>query len=277
MNILNNTSFQINHYGRYWELFLKQLTICKNHTDKTNLIHELISSREPRILSFINAHAANLMYLNVKFTKSVLNSDYLLRDGSGIYLMMKLLGFEPGINLNGTDLIPEILKASNKNITISVYGTKDKFLQDGVAEIEKLGFNSVFSEDGFHKADYYLTKFVQQQPNIVILAMGMPKQETLSVELRNLCKSNDNVLIINGGGVIDFMSKRIKRAPVFMQNIGCEWLYRLINNPTRLWKRNLGSFIFIFRTLKLKASSVSLIGNSSKLSKKAVNHYSTMV
>jgi N-acetylglucosaminyldiphosphoundecaprenol N-acetyl-beta-D-mannosaminyltransferase len=82
-------------------------------------------------------------------------------------------------------------------------------------------------------------------PNILIVCLGMWKQEKWIVE--NLGDLNVNVAFGNGGA-FDFVSENIKRAPKFIQNIGFEWLYRLIKQPWRI-KRQMVLPIFVFLVL----------------------------
>ena len=230
-----------------WKAMLKQLIICQNIEEKNQLLDRIILAKGPRVLSFLNAHAANLVWTEKSFRKTLLNSDYLLRDGSGIHLFLSLLKISPGLNLNGTDLIPEILDKMKKDSRIAVYGTKGEYLKKGVAAIKKKGFNNITSENGFHNEAYYLEQYQTQKPDLVILAMGMPKQENISISLRNATNEDNNVLIINGGGIIDFISEKVPRSPEFMRQMGIEWLFRLVRDPLRLWKRNLGSILFLIR------------------------------
>lgn len=244
--------------NKSWETILKKLIICQNSDEKKVLLDKIVHSKGPRILSFFNAHAANLVWTDLDFRRKILASNYLLRDGSGIHLFLSLLKINSGLNLNGTDLIPEILNLYERNTVIAIYGTKGLFLEDGVSSIKDMGFEKIYSEDGFQSQDYYLEKYKEQKPDLVILAMGMPKQEKLSIFLRDATNNDNDVLIINGGGIIDFLSRRVKRAPKFMRRMGIEWLYRFTRDPIRLWKRNLGSVVFILRALKFSRTRQKL-------------------
>ena len=80
--------------------------------------------------------------------------------------------------------------------------------------------------------------------------MGMPRQENLGIKIKKHFV-NHSGLIINGGGVVDFISKRKRRAPLFIRRIGMEWLFRLIIEPKRLFNLYVIVIpIFFFRILK---------------------------
>ena len=71
---------------------------------------------------------------------------------------------------------------------------------------------------------------------IILLALGVPKQDLLAVKLRKLLPG---VLFIGVGGTMEILGSADNRAPQWMQNSGLEWLFRLLREPKRLWKRYL--------------------------------------
>src|SRR5438132_512000 len=75
------------------------------------------------------------------------------------------------------------------------------------------------------------------RPELIILAMGMPKQEAIAVRLRAYLKSP--ALIVNGGAILDFLGGKVTRAPRWMQRLYLEWVYRLYLEPRRLARRYL--------------------------------------
>jgi N-acetylglucosaminyldiphosphoundecaprenol N-acetyl-beta-D-mannosaminyltransferase len=75
------------------------------------LLEELTRPSRPYIVSFVNAHAANLGWNTPSMLESLLRSDLLLRDGIGAKLGLKAFGRPYGLNMNGTDFIPKIARA----------------------------------------------------------------------------------------------------------------------------------------------------------------------
>ena len=79
--------------------------------------------------------------------------------------------------------------------------------------------------------------------------MGMPKQEKIAALIRD---TRMTTLVVCGGAIIDFMGNKIKRAPRWVRQLGFEWLYRLMLEPKRLYKRYvLGNPVFIFRLMRM--------------------------
>ncbi|NLL37545.1 MAG: WecB/TagA/CpsF family glycosyltransferase, partial [Fretibacterium sp.] len=85
---------------------------------------------------------------------------------------------------------------------------------------------------------------------ILLVAMGIPRQEEWIVRNEKLL---GGVLAVGVGGAFDVLSGRLKRSPEFLQKIGLEWLYRLLQEPGR-WKKNLGLITFVLRVLATRAS-----------------------
>ena len=244
-------SFHLNNQNieEAWPPLISKLTTCGTESERQALISEMTSGTKPQIVSFLNAHACNLAAKNAEFHDILTNSDYLLRDGVGIELHLLLRGRKPGINLNGTDLIPDIIAHvdSQGKGKISLYGTKFKHV---TSAREALANHNITVDimDGFRPDEEYVERALASRPNLIILGMGMPKQEILSLKLRAELGTS-SVLIVNGGAIIDFIAGSYPRAPNWIRRIRLESLYRLSHEPRRLWRRNIGSIKFLKRSV----------------------------
>jgi exopolysaccharide biosynthesis WecB/TagA/CpsF family protein len=208
------------------------------------LLDEMFAERS-YVVAFVNAHAVNLACENPAFLSSLLRADLLLRDGLGVKILMKAVDREPGLNMNGTDLIPRILEACQAR-PIALYGSTAEVAQAAAAAVREMGAATVTHCDGFQPLETYLERIKAERPRVIVLGMGMPKQEMLADAIINTCPGP--VLILNGGAVLDFMSGRFRRAPVSMRRMGMEWLFRLALEPRRLWRRYLvGNVVFLVR------------------------------
>ncbi|MGP1719102.1 WecB/TagA/CpsF family glycosyltransferase [Shewanella frigidimarina] len=203
-------------------------------------IRNLIEIAQPTTLGFINQHGYNLITESSDVYKFFMQLDFVLRDGVGIEIACKINGVSPGLNLNGTDFIPKLISYTLSNhtkVNFISYGTVEPWL--------KTGSNSLFKSFPFHSldgfkadADYlqHLNKHVDPSSlNIIVLAMGMPKQERIAQLLKK--STNNRLLIICGGAILDFQAERYKRAPKFFRNNGIEWSYRLYKEPIRMFRR----------------------------------------
>ena len=207
-------------------------------------------------ISFLNAHAFNVGCRDQAFVRGVMESDLVLRDGIGVKLLYKLLKLDPGLNLNGTDLIPLLLENVFKEERIAIFGSTDKELEVVDKKLTQKGFNIVGSLDGFQTKEDYLKKTAEIKPSLVIIAMGMPKQEYIASALR---EHFDDLSTINGGAIIDFMAGKVNRAPVWVRRMGLEWAYRLLQEPKRMFKRYIvGNVLFMCRALRLLKKTTPL-------------------
>ncbi len=250
-----------------YDSILKLLQSLRSDLDGDHLPNELLAAvkDKPIVLSFFNAHAANLTFRDRQFLNDLMHSHVLLRDGIGIKVLLKVLNLPVGHNLNGTDMIPRLLTAYTRHAPqsapIALFGTSSPYLERAAKWVSAKGGQVTILADGYQDAHFYIDRLKSNPPGIVILGMGMPKQERIAQLIA--AEITAPILIINGGAILDFWAGRFKRAPLWMRHIGMEWLYRLLNEPQRLARRYIwGNFIFLLRVLNLKLMSVGRANNN---------------
>lgn len=217
---------------------IDQLYIVDSDVD--DLIAELIQTRQPKIVGFLNQHGYNLAAEDREVLTHFSQIDYLLRDGVGIKWACRWFKQDPGMNLNGTDFIPSLIKHANGSdiaIDYFVFGTTSPWLENGAQKLVQ--GRSVHTLNGFlDETDYasYIERHARPDALvIVVLGMGMPKQERLAPILRQAAKGP--LLVICGGAIIDFQAERFERAPELFRRFNLEWLYRFLKEPRRLFGR----------------------------------------
>jgi hypothetical protein len=199
------------------------------------------------VLAFVKAHALNLAARDAAFAEHLALADLLLRDGSGLATLLRWLGRPAGRNLNGTDFIPRLLRAFDGQ-TVTVIGTRAPYLGRGTNVIahELMPHSPVHSADGYQATAHYLALLRAQRPGLVLLAMGMPRQEALAQVLR--ASLEGPCLIVCGGAIVDFLAGKTVRAPAWLRQRGLEWLWRLGQEPGRLFSRYvIGNPLFLLR------------------------------
>ena len=235
-----------------WQAMVRRIVRVQDESELQPILAELTQINTPYILAFVNAHAMNSIASSSSFFEAMRTVDLILRDGSGIAMLFKLLHLKPGLNLNGTDLIPRIIRLFDAQ-AIALYGTMEPYLSNTQEYINKnLASNSTITRaNGFSDAESYITLAREQKPSLIVLGMGMPKQECIAAKLR--AELNHPCLIICGGAIIDFLGGKISRAPAWMRNNGVEWLYRLVLEPRRLFKRYvLGNPLFLINSIRYR-------------------------
>lgn len=206
----------------------------------------------PVTLGFLNAHAVNLCWRDEDVLRAFSDCDLLLRDGIGVKWLCRLAGLRAGLNMNGTDYIPTLLDMC-RNRSIAIFGTARPQLDAAANELRAQGFDIVHVADGFQPDEYYLNLLDKAPVSLVVLAMGMPRQEQCAAYLKR--QLSCPCIIICGGAILDFIGGKVKRAPALLRRIGLEWAYRLLREPRRLFSRYVtGGVVFLLRLLSLRSA-----------------------
>lgn len=235
---------------------IAKLRIVPDEQARTLVQHELANILRPQILGFLNAHAVNLCWSDLEARRSFASADILLRDGAGMAILSRRLGLASGLNMNGTDFIPDLL-LSRPQMRVALFGSQEAASATAADALRAKGVDVVAALDGFQLPQTYIAEACIQKPEMIVLGMGMPRQEKLAVQLREAL--DHPCLIINGGAIIDFLAKRVPRAPKFMQSLGLEWTWRLFNEPVRLFSRYvIGNPLFLLRTQTLARAKHAL-------------------
>lgn len=229
---------------------IDKISIQPNEASAISHVIKTYDEKSKMILAFANAHAFNMANAKRDFLEALFKSDVLYRDGVGVEILSKVLKREPGFNLNGTDFIPKLLEAISSGKKIVIFGTKKNIIETAIPKIEQYGGQVVTYEDGFQSEQSYIEIVKQQEADIYILAMGMPKQEKVALEIRDSITSG---IIICGGAIVDFLGGKVRRAPDIFIKLKLEWAYRLAIEPKRMFKRYvIGNFVFLYNANKCR-------------------------
>jgi N-acetylglucosaminyldiphosphoundecaprenol N-acetyl-beta-D-mannosaminyltransferase len=231
-----------------WASIIEKTSVIHTADEENVLLDSLASGTTPRVLGFVNAHAMNTSAADAPFFEAFMNVDILLRDGFGMAILFRMLQRDPGLNMNGTDFIPKVISTFSGR-TVAFWGTEEPYVGNASASCEaKFGVRVVSVENGFQDTSRYLCLARTRKPELIVLGMGMPKQERVARELAAVV--GHAPLIICGGAILDFLGGKVPRAPAWVRRSGTEWLYRLSREPKRLFRRYiLGNPAFILKLL----------------------------
>ena len=187
--------------------------------------------------------------------KKIINeAELVIPDGIGVQMGLKILGYNvkriPGINF-----AYRLLKKSvDKNQTVALVGSRKEVLQKAVINLKKdlPGLNIIYTCDGFFADENrIISDLIDACPDIILVALGAPKQEKFIYKLKNNLKS---AIMVGVGGSFDVWSGNVERAPEIYQQLGLEWLYRTVKEPNR-FKRIFPTLpLFVINVLKEKWS-----------------------
>lgn len=232
-----------------WQILVGKLTLLHSKEERDALLTQLCNASDrPVTVAFVNAHALNMAAKDAAFFHNLMSADVLLRDGVGVSMLLSMLGIAPGKNMNGTDFIPLLLDRYESR-SVALFGTRQAYLEAAAHALASKGrrLNPTIL-DGFQPDAAYAKVMSYVRPELVVLGMGMPKQEAVAALLRTTC-SYPHVTVC-GGAIIDFLGGKVRRAPHVIRGIGFEWLYRLCMEPRRLFRRYVvGNPVFIARAI----------------------------
>ena len=234
---------------------LARLDIVADELAEAQLLRRLARPAHATVVSFVNQHALNLAWSAPAFAATLRSADVLLRDGVGLEVCLRVNGQRSGRNMNGTDFIPKLARAYAGR-RVALFGTVEPWTAQAAAALRRMGCDVVSSMDGFHPPGDYAAEIARVAPELVILAMGMPKQEHMAEAIA--VAAPGPLVIVNGGAIADFLAERFPRAPNLVRALRLEWLHRLASEPRRLAGRYLtGGAAFAWRTMLLRYGRAS--------------------
>ncbi len=220
--------------------------------DALTLLETRICEKVPVRLAFLNANLANTAYENAGL-RNILGSFLLLNDGSGVNLASKILYRKPfPDNLNGTDFTPYFLDHCSTPMRIFLLGASPAVSTRAAEYFARrwpkhttVGFQHGFFSNS-EEAEI-ISKIRTANPNLILIAMGNGLQENWIQKLvPEVALSAWGV-----GALFDFLCGKVSRAPSWMRWLGIEWVYRLLQEPNRMWRRYLlGNPKFVLRVLR---------------------------
>jgi alpha-1,3-mannosyltransferase len=216
-------------------------------------IDRAFAAKERLNVSFANAHSLNIASANEPF-RAALQNFLVLNDGLGVDLASRFkFGRAFAANLNGTDFIPDFLALTRHRLRIYLVGATDAAVLKA-AESLRLRYprhTIVGSHNGYFAGiddiEDTCRNIRAARADCVFVGMGNPLQELWIDEYGGETGAN---LLFAVGARFDFQAETVRRAPTWIRNLRCEWVFRLLQEPRRLAHRYLvGNILFLSRVL----------------------------
>lgn len=224
-----------------------------NMKDMVNLITNHVDELKGEFICLSNVHTTIMAYENAEY-RNIQNSAFIaLPDGRPLSFVQRLRGYKEAEQVSGPDLMPALWEATeNTEISHYFYGSseetiealrtnlKKRFPNMKIAGMEAPPFRPLSEEED----EEAVQRINASGASILWVGLGAPKQEQWMYEHRGKI----NCLMFGVGAGFDFHAGTVKRAPLWMRNHYLEWLYRLTQDPKRLWKRYVttnGKFILL--------------------------------
>lgn len=227
-----------------------------SYDETIKLVEKYVDTKTPLHLMGVNADKINELNKNPKLKEIVNSCGVINADGASVVLASKFLGDRLPERVAGVDLMESLVKLSvDKGYSVYLLGAKQEVVEktsevlcEKYPGLNICGFrNGYFSRDDWRDISEELNRL---NPDFIFVGITSPLKEYLIEYLQN----NGNKGVFMGvGGSFDVISGNIARAPVWMQEHNLEWLFRVSQEPRRLFKRYfVGNTVFIVSVLKEK-------------------------
>jgi N-acetylglucosaminyldiphosphoundecaprenol N-acetyl-beta-D-mannosaminyltransferase len=207
-------------------------------------ISNWIRAGESKYICVSNVHMCMEAYDDINYRKIVNEADLVVPDGKPIVVAARMLSGLTYEHIRGADLTRALLNKSHESgLRIGFYGGTSsalarmiEYVNANYSNIDVVSSISPPFRDLTEEEDKkYTDELNKSRVQILFIGLGCPKQEKWMAKHRGEIDS----IMIGVGAVFDFLSGTKKEAPLWMQRLGLEWLFRLISEPRRLWKRYL--------------------------------------
>ncbi len=207
-----------------------------------NAITELAKRRESSTVYFGGAHMFSEAYKNADFLELINKADIVAPDGQPVTWVLRLIYGIRQDRVAGMDAISDLLKQMEKQkLPVYFYGGTQVMLNKAVGYIKKAYPNLIiaglysppFRTLTVEEQNEIVCKINDAAPAIVFVILGCPQQEKWAAVM----KGKINAVIAAVGAALPVAIGMNKRAPKWMRNFGLEWLFRLFQEPRRLFRR----------------------------------------
>lgn len=222
------------------------------------------------LINTINAHSFNVAQKDALFAEALAKGDYLIPDGASIVKACRWLKAksQPQERVAGWDMFQLEMERLNGNMTngakpkVMFMGSSEKVLSlikeraaKDYPNIEVATYSPPYKPEFSDEDNTAIIKAINEaDPDLLWIGMTAPKQEKWTYKHWNELDIHCHVGTI--GAVFDFFAGTAERAPRWWQEHSLEWLYRLIKEPKRMWRRYvLGNPLFLWNICKEKFRS----------------------
>jgi N-acetylglucosaminyldiphosphoundecaprenol N-acetyl-beta-D-mannosaminyltransferase len=207
-------------------------------------IVEMARAQESRYVCFSTVHMVMEANDDPEFAAKVNAADMVVTDGMPLVWMQRRQGKREGGRVRANDLMIRLCEiAAEQDLKVGFYGGRQKvvegILERAKHELPELQISYAYSPP-FRllsaEEDAQITEDIKNSgTQILFMGLGCPKQENWIAAHRGKIPA----VMLGVGASFDFYAGNVKESPQWLQNIGLEWLYRLAQEPRRLWYRYL--------------------------------------
>lgn len=212
------------------------------------------ASRKSRYVCLCNVHSVATAYRDPDFLTLLSSADMATPDGAPVAWTLRFKGFPDQQRISGPELMWRLCaEARAQDIAVGLFGASPETLEQVAAALIEghPGLRVPYTFAPPYRAlsadeDRSICEAINASGvGILFVGLGCPKQESWIAAHRGRIRA----VMLGVGAAFDFHAGNVRRAPLWMRSAGLEWLYRLLSEPRRLWRRYLGTnSIFLFAT-----------------------------
>lgn len=237
------------------------LGIDVRNTSYSSLCNEILGWCETETRGyccFTNPHSLVMCQSDETFREATQAASIVLPDGAGVILGSRLLGYKQLERVTGpTTMLKLIETGLGQQLGHFFYGSSDETLEKLCDNLRQRypGINICgsisppFRELEQHELNDHIASINSSGAEVVWVGLGAPKQEIWLHQHFDRLNASVGMAV---GAAFDYHAGTVKWAPPFVRKLGIEWAYRFVQQPRRLLRRNLNSFVFVRLILKSK-------------------------
>lgn len=237
-------------------IILNTLIDVLSVNETIDLVEKYVKTKTPLHLMGVNADKINEVNQNEKMKEIVNSCGIINADGASVVLASKYLNKPLPERVAGIDLMMDLVKLSaSKKYSIYLLGAKQEIVEK-TEDVLKQKFPNLIIRgvhNGYFKREDWKNisnDIKEKKPDFVFVGITSPIKEYLIEYLQN---DGNDCVFMGVGGSFDVISGNIPRAPQWMQKMNLEWLFRVMQEPQRLFKRYfIGNRKFIKAIIKEK-------------------------
>ena len=216
-------------------------------------VDALLATPGPSALQYVNAHSLNLACEDAAYRDVLARTALVLNDGVGLSVAGRMSGRPFPDNLNGSDFTPVVLqRATAQGLSVGFYGGRPGVAAEAArrlsAQIPGLRVAGLLDGYAIQDPGAAAQAVAAWEADVLVVALGNPAQE---IWIDRYAAQTGTRLATGVGAFLDFTAGRVPRAPAWMNRIGVEWLWRLWQEPGRMWRRYvLGNPRFLLRVAR---------------------------
>jgi N-acetylglucosaminyldiphosphoundecaprenol N-acetyl-beta-D-mannosaminyltransferase len=225
------------------EIVSLNVNVC-DHASAIERVAELVEKGHGGYVCFSTVHMTMESFDNAEYAAKVNAADLIIPDGMPLVWMQKLQGERQAARVRANDLMIMLCAYAEKNnLSVGFYGGKQTVV-DAILEKAKKDYPNLKIAYALSppfrpltdEEDAEITAEInEKKPDILFMGLGCPKQENWMWAH----KEKLTAVMLGVGASFDFFAGNVRESPEWLGKLGLEWLFRLTQEPRRLWRRYL--------------------------------------